>query len=201
MKFHLHALFALFGLEEVPQREKRARLRSRRSRLALSARTSCARGRRNPPTGTFRAPAAVRHGPPMGLTGNWDGRISRRTLLRAAARRPRRTYCWAGRRWPRSGLPPLTGDPFSLGVASGDPTPGGMVLWTRLAPDPLAVDGGMPATPLGVRYEIALDERFRRVVRRGAIQATPDEVHPSTPRSTASGRTRRTGTASRPGRT
>jgi alkaline phosphatase D len=30
--------------------------------------------------------------------------------------------------------------PFSLGVASGDPEPDGVVIWTRLAPDPL--DGG-----------------------------------------------------------
>ena len=28
-------------------------------------------------------------------------------------------------------------DPFTLGVASGDPRPDGVVLWTRLAPDPL----------------------------------------------------------------
>src|SRR5689334_8704072 len=27
--------------------------------------------------------------------------------------------------------------PFQLGVASGDPTPTGVVLWTRLAPQPL----------------------------------------------------------------
>jgi phosphodiesterase/alkaline phosphatase D-like protein len=27
-------------------------------------------------------------------------------------------------------------DPFTLGVASGDPTPTGVVLWTRLAPRP-----------------------------------------------------------------
>ncbi|HEV3015168.1 MAG TPA: PhoD-like phosphatase N-terminal domain-containing protein, partial [Actinomycetota bacterium] len=35
-------------------------------------------------------------------------------------------------------------DPFTLGVASGDPTPNGVVLWTRLAPRPLEPDGGMP---------------------------------------------------------
>jgi alkaline phosphatase D len=58
--------------------------------------------------------------------------------------------------------------PFSLGVASGEPVPDGVVLWTRLAPDPLAPEGGMPAgqvTP--VRWEVAADERFARVVRRG----------------------------------
>ena len=33
--------------------------------------------------------------------------------------------------------PRFAANPFSLGVASGDPAPDGVVLWTRLAPDPL----------------------------------------------------------------
>ncbi len=78
---------------------------------------------------------------------------------------------------------PKAGNPFTLGVASGDPAPDGVVLWTRLAPDPFAVDGkgGMPATPVRVEYELALDERFRAVVRRGSAVATPElghSVHP-----------------------
>jgi phosphodiesterase/alkaline phosphatase D-like protein len=43
-------------------------------------------------------------------------------------------------------------DPFTLGVASGDPTPGGEVLWTRLAPDPVH-GGGMPDRPVPVQWE------------------------------------------------
>jgi alkaline phosphatase D len=79
--------------------------------------------------------------------------------------------------------PAGTGNPFTLGVASGDPSSDGVVLWTRLAPDPLAVDGagGMPATPVRVEYEVALDERFRGVVRRGSVVAMPElghSVHP-----------------------
>lgn len=75
--------------------------------------------------------------------------------------------------------PVLTGNPFSLGVASGDPLPDGVVLWTRLAPDPFAEDGkgGMPATPVRVQYEVAEDERFRHVVRRGSVIATPELAH------------------------
>src|SRR5687768_1784910 len=44
---------------------------------------------------------------------------------------------------------------FRLGVASGDPTPDGVVLWTRLAPDPLALDGsgGMPDRAVNVWWE------------------------------------------------
>jgi len=40
-------------------------------------------------------------------------------------------------------LPRLASNPFTLGVASGDPLPNGVVLWTRLAPDPLTADGGL----------------------------------------------------------
>ncbi|WP_431907601.1 alkaline phosphatase D family protein [Amycolatopsis thermoflava] len=74
-------------------------------------------------------------------------------------------------------------NPFTLGVASGDPAPDGVVLWTRLAPEPFAADGagGMPAVPVRVEYEVAHDERFRAVVRRGSAIATPElghSVHP-----------------------
>ena len=80
-------------------------------------------------------------------------------------------------------VPPALGELFTLGVASGDPLPDGVVLWTRLAPDPLAADGsgGMPAEPFAVRFEVAEDERFDRIVRRGAVEATPElghSVHP-----------------------
>ncbi|GAA4936581.1 alkaline phosphatase PhoD [Streptomonospora halophila] len=70
-------------------------------------------------------------------------------------------------------------EPFTLGVASGDPLPDGFVLWTRLAPDPLAEDGrgGMPDRRVRVRWQVATDERFRRVVASGAEFARPEEGH------------------------
>ncbi|MEO3745755.1 alkaline phosphatase D family protein [Plantactinospora sp. B5E13] len=73
----------------------------------------------------------------------------------------------------------LPGYAFTLGVASGDPTPDGVVLWTRLAPDPLAPDGlgGMPDRPVTVRWEVAEDERFRRVVRHGVERAGARWAH------------------------
>ena len=75
--------------------------------------------------------------------------------------------------------PSFAANPFSLGVASGDPARTSVVLWTRLAPDPLARDGlgGMPPDPVTVRYEVAKDEAFRRLVRRGAVEATADLAH------------------------
>jgi alkaline phosphatase D len=66
--------------------------------------------------------------------------------------------------------------PFALGIASGDPAPTGVVLWTRLAPDPLH-GGGMDAKPVSVAWEVAADDAFRRIVRRGNALAVPDLAH------------------------
>ncbi|MGH3821467.1 MAG: alkaline phosphatase D family protein [Pseudonocardiaceae bacterium] len=65
---------------------------------------------------------------------------------------------------------------FTLGVASGDPLPDSVVLWTRLAPDPLA-GGGMPPLPVLVQWEVAEDESFRRIVQRGIELAVPESAH------------------------
>ncbi|MEU4229915.1 alkaline phosphatase D family protein [Nonomuraea sp. NPDC026600] len=73
----------------------------------------------------------------------------------------------------------LTTDPFTLGVASGDPDHEGFVLWTRLAQQPLAEDGfgGMPQRPFPVLWQIYSDERCRRVVRSGVTVAAPEWGH------------------------
>ncbi|GAA2277973.1 alkaline phosphatase [Streptomyces ruber] len=67
--------------------------------------------------------------------------------------------------------------PFTLGVASGDPTSDGVVLWTRLAPDPFSPDGGMPSRPVPVDWQVALDAGMRRIVRRGTVPALPGLAH------------------------
>ena len=66
--------------------------------------------------------------------------------------------------------------PFSLGVASGDPLPGGVVLWTRLAPKPLD-GGGMPPAIVDVGWEIARDAAFRTIVQTGTTLARPELGH------------------------
>ncbi|MFP5336292.1 MAG: alkaline phosphatase D family protein [Actinomycetes bacterium] len=70
-------------------------------------------------------------------------------------------------------------DVFTLGVASGDPTPSGVVLWTRLAAEPLAEDGlgGMPQQDLPVQWQVAEDPSFRRVVRSGETRARAADAH------------------------
>jgi alkaline phosphatase D len=72
--------------------------------------------------------------------------------------------------------PKFSTSPFTLGVCSGDPTPDGVVLWTRLAIDPLN-GGGMPKQPLEVQWQIATDERLSQVVRSGRTMASPEWAH------------------------
>lgn len=95
--------------------------------------------------------------------------VDRRNFLRLAtsvagmAALPR--WAWAGGT--------LRHDPFGLGVASGDPTSDGMVLWTRLLP----AEPGASAGPLTVRWELAEDEGFRRIARQGTATALPEFAH------------------------
>ncbi|AGY58998.1 alkaline phosphatase D family protein [Gloeobacter kilaueensis] len=76
----------------------------------------------------------------------------------------------------RRALAAGSGPLFSLGVASGDPLPDGVVLWTRLAPEPLA-GGGMPNRPVNVQWQVAKDERMRQIVRQGTVTARPEWGH------------------------
>ncbi|OZG27362.1 alkaline phosphatase [Williamsia sp. 1138] len=66
---------------------------------------------------------------------------------------------------------------FTLGVASGDPLPDAVVLWTRLASAPLAPHGGMTDIPVPVEWELAQDSNFRQILRRGFELATSADGH------------------------
>jgi alkaline phosphatase D len=68
-------------------------------------------------------------------------------------------------------------DPFTLGVASGDPEPDGVVIWTRLAPRPLDADGGMPQRGVSVRWEVAEDQGFQVIAASGRALASPQAGH------------------------
>src|SRR5947207_6848055 len=85
--------------------------------------------------------------------------------------------------WPRrvslAGVqraPRFSASPFTLGVASGDPSPDGVVLWTRLAPDPLH-GGGMGREPVDVQWRVAADDRMARVVKSGTAVASSAWAH------------------------
>lgn len=72
--------------------------------------------------------------------------------------------------------PRFAGDPFVLGVASGDPEPDGVVIWTRLGTDPLG-GGGLDPEPIRVKWEVARDEAFSKIVRKGETLALPQLGH------------------------
>ncbi|HTY65037.1 MAG TPA: alkaline phosphatase D family protein [Alphaproteobacteria bacterium] len=110
-------------------------------------------------------------------------RLSRRSVLHMAGAgalgafaAPALVGCAGGPapRWSK-------GDPFSLGVAAGEPASDGFILWTRLAPEPQSLDpatpGGMTGGPVTVEYEIATDPALRDIVRRGTAVAEPDYAY------------------------
>jgi alkaline phosphatase D len=57
--------------------------------------------------------------------------------------------------------------PFRHGVASGDPLPSGVLLWTRVTPVDAALPGSGAGPDVSVRWQVAADPGFRRVVRSG----------------------------------
>lgn len=70
----------------------------------------------------------------------------------------------------------IRSDPFTLGVASGSPCEDSVILWTRLAPDPLQ-GGGMPSGDVEVRYRVWEDVEMRRLVREGNVSAPEADAH------------------------
>lgn len=105
-----------------------------------------------------------------------EGGVSRRLFLAYGAALSALPLVGA-RAEVRSRKASFVNDPFSLGVASGDPTDSGVVLWTRLAPKPLDPDGGLPPEAVEVDWELATDDGMRGVVRRGTAVATPQLGH------------------------
>jgi alkaline phosphatase D len=103
-------------------------------------------------------------------------RIHRRTFL-AATSSLAAAALWSSRALANVvTAPKFSGYPFTLGVASGDPTSSGVVLWTRLAPKPLE-DGGMPPEDIEVGWQVAEDEAMTQVVAQGKTIANPEWAH------------------------
>ena len=104
----------------------------------------------------------------MGLVpANWEGysfsTVDRRALLRGIGTAALATGLFTRQVWAQ---PTFSAYPFSLGVASGDPSPDGIVLWTKIAPKPLERGGGMPMRPVEVAWAVAGDAAMRQVVSR-----------------------------------
>ncbi len=71
--------------------------------------------------------------------------------------------------------PSLRGGKFAEGILSGDPTPRGITLWTRVA------DAEGTGT---VEVQVARDHGFRKVVARDLIKTSPATVHSAKARIT-----------------
>ncbi|MGW5050167.1 alkaline phosphatase D family protein [Actinokineospora sp. NPDC004072] len=66
---------------------------------------------------------------------------------------------------------------FAHGVASGDPLPDRVLLWTRVTPTPEATPGSGLGPTVEVRWEVALDAAFTAVVSAGAVTTGPERDH------------------------
>ncbi len=106
------------------------------------------------------------------------GFMSRRRLLAYAGKFSAQALLFSFF-WGKTSAQADPGKPglFKLGVASGEPEADGMVLWTRLAPQPTRRRGGMPDKPAEVAWEIAKNSDMSAVVRRGVATAQPDLGH------------------------
>ncbi|WP_437192919.1 alkaline phosphatase D family protein [Planctomicrobium sp. SH527] len=102
----------------------------------------------------------------------WD----RRTFLKAAAVAANWPFLQARQGSAATPKVQLSNDPFQLGVASGDPTHDGVVIWTRLAPEPLT-GGGMPPENVPVQWSVASDDQMKNVVQSGTTIASKDWAH------------------------
>lgn len=126
----------------------------------------------------------------MSISGNWDSgpkssslvehnelgvRIGRRRFLTMTGAAVALAFTTGLPVAERASAQSTRDYPFMLGIASGDPLPDGVVLWTRLAPEPLQADGGMDRTrKYPVQWQVATDERFANVVREGTAFAMPE---------------------------
>lgn len=79
-------------------------------------------------------------------------------------------------RGPPPDAPSIPAEAFQLGVASGDPLHDRVILWTRLAPEPLE-GGGMPEVDVPVIWEVFADEALTDLVADGWAWALPDFAH------------------------
>lgn len=102
--------------------------------------------------------------------------IDRRTLLRTAtigagaSLVAGATVAYA---WPASAATST----FQHGVASGDPLPDGILLWTRVTPTADSVPGSGAGPQVGVDWQVAADPAFGALVATGTVDTGPARDH------------------------
>ncbi|MEU3049144.1 alkaline phosphatase D family protein [Streptomyces sp. NPDC006984] len=111
------------------------------------------------------------------MTNRASTSTSRRTVVKAAAGTAIAGSVMAG---TTSAFPARAAEPadvFLHGVASGDPLPDGVLLWTRVTPTPDSVPGSGSGPDTEVDWEVAEDRGFSRVVARGRTTTTAADDH------------------------
>ncbi|RBY90533.1 alkaline phosphatase [Blastococcus sp. TF02A-26] len=101
--------------------------------------------------------------------------VSRRRVLQAGGALTGAAVLGLAAADPAAGTPVRPA--FAHGVASGDPLPTAVLLWTRVTPTPSATPGSGAGPVVPVDWEVATDDRFRQVVRRGTVRTGPDRDH------------------------
>ncbi|GLW47858.1 phosphodiesterase/alkaline phosphatase D [Streptomyces sp. NBRC 14336] len=97
----------------------------------------------------------------------------RRTVVKAAAA----TAVLAGTLAATAPARAATAPAFLHGVASGDPLPDGVLLWTRVTPTPEATPGSGLGPDTEVSWTVATDKAFTHVVAQGSTLATAASDH------------------------
>ncbi|MGA5194971.1 alkaline phosphatase D family protein [Streptomyces exfoliatus] len=100
---------------------------------------------------------------------------SRRTVVKAAAVTAAVAPALLGAASTAQAAPAATA--FLHGVASGDPLPDGVLLWTRVTPTPEAVPGSGLGPDVQVGWEMAEDRGFARIVASGTTTASAASDH------------------------
>jgi alkaline phosphatase D len=111
---------------------------------------------------------------PPALPATLQSAVDRRIVLQAGAAAAALTAA-------ASGLNPTPAEAasryFRHGVASGDPRPHSVVLWTRVTPTAAAQPGSGKGPRVAVRWQVARDRAFTRIVARGKVTTGPARDH------------------------
>ena len=109
---------------------------------------------------------------------------SRRSVLKGAALGAAAAATATARPFDlQAAAAPAASGIFGYGVASGDPTAHSLVIWTRATPprtrrgDPVASPGSGLGLPLRVRWEVAHDPHFSKLVDRGTVLTSATSDH------------------------
>ncbi|EHK87603.1 phosphodiesterase/alkaline phosphatase D [Saccharomonospora azurea SZMC 14600] len=100
--------------------------------------------------------------------------LTRRGVLRAGG-----ALVAAARSTAAASVAPAAAEsvPFAHGVASGDPLPDGVLVWTRVTPVPQAQPGTGAGPEVTVHWDVARDEAFSDVVARGSVRTGAHRDH------------------------